>query len=1040
MSKSFFYYSTCFLFILIFFSLVNAEPAHQTYTTEQGLPSTFIKHITRLPDGEIVISSDNGLSFFDGYEFHNRNINHGLPDNFIKQTLVDSQNRLLVATDNGLGVTVLNGEIPESFHVIPFNAPDEDRRIRHLYEMRDGSILVAGQNIIYRLDDQDQFEEIPFDFELSYQSNFVRSFYFQEDSMGGVLIPSAGNNLLYLSPQNNSIQRVPDSGLPDELRSIEPIGDGRYLIGSTEGLYLFNWNPDLQKVTHASLIEHETPLEIDAIKKHQDHIYTLGTVGSGLLRFDLTTLSITPYREFFSNYIKHIYLDHSHNQWISTDYGLVMIPNMPFGNIDQEEGIPRRFITGITRDHLDHLWVSTHEGLFLRKQENEPFQKIRFLEDHFVNIIYHCRDSLKLYAFSPQEIHQYDPETREGETIHTFDESIDIVDGIHDDLGNIWVIDSNRSQLIKYATTNQSAKRMGPADGITEPISSITRTSDNTIWIAGSNRFVARYNAEEGQFEPLNWQIFPHAPEPNEHLSYIGEGADYQLWIGSTNGVYAINPTPETMYQSTQWPLDVTGVNWIKSAGGNIWVGTNRELYMLKTANGEIDGARHFSPVNGLNSTSFNYGSAYVDDHGYLWMGTSVGVSYYNGGDIIMQSSPVHLRKWQVGDNVYTTNEERVFDHDTNHMTFSFSTLDYPSEDVTYQIRVQGRDGSWSAPTQNPAFTQFFYGSGHYEVDVRASRSSTIWTEPLTIRFVIKRPWWFSNIMIAIYGLTVLGFIFAFVSWRSRALRQRNKLLADGIRQRTEHLTDIVKKLEKEIQQRKEVEKKLQNSNQTKERLIKIISHDLRSPFQGIVGYASLLQDHFYEFGNEERLDMIGRIVNSSNRAVTLLDQLLEWVTFESGKMRFKADYHNLNTLVKEMVDLLESMAKNKKIDIQNDIPENFEVYGDKNMLQTILRNLLSNALKFTDANGCITINAQEKDEYKEVSIIDNGVGMEQESLDSILSGKKTMSKKGTQKEGGTGLGLIMIKEMIERHGGKLSGKSIKGEGTRFTFSLPDKS
>ncbi len=233
------------------------------------------------------------------------------------------------------------------------------------------------------------------------------------------------------------------------------------------------------------------------------------------------------------------------------------------------------------------------------------------------------------------------------------------------------------------------------------------------------------------------------------------------------------------------------------------------------------------------------------------------------------------------------------------------------------------------------------------------------------------------------------------------------------------------------------MEQELRDTNFTNERMIKVVSHDLRSPFQGILGFASMLQEEYEELDEDERREMLAQIINSSNLAVSLLNQLLDWISLQTGKMPFSPTPQNLAENVKEVSDLLKSLADSKDIRLETRVPDDITVNADRNMLQSILRNLVGNAIKFTSRDGKIIIEAQQQNSHTEISITDNGVGMDQETLEKILAKEKTITTKGTGKESGSGLGLVMTKEMIDRHGGELTGKSKIKRGTTFTFTLP---
>lgn len=1054
----------CILTMLTSAALAG-DPAYQLYTTEDGLPSTFVKHILQLPEGYMAIATDDGLAFYDGYDFHRRCISDGLPDHLVKQTLLSRRNRLYVATDKGIAFADLEDNaspLPNSFTRIPFAAPDGDYRIRALHETTDGRILAAGQNRIYVLDApqrnpagqagpetgtgrsappgrdaaMETIRELEFGFTLVPQTNLVRSFSFENDRRGGVLITTTGNNLLYLPPGESAVVRVANTGLPSQIRGIQHAGGSRYWVGSVFGLYLLNWDPDNRSVLSSRFIPATRGMTVDNMAVAPDGTVLAGTDGSGTIRIHPETLEKIRQRSFFSDYIKHIYFDRSGNQWTATDHGIAFIPNVPFGNIGTDEGLPRRYVTGVVRDRADHLWIATHEGFFHRAAGESLLMKLDYLDGQLIHSIRYSQDSGRIYAFADGGIHSLDVLTGEGALLRQLNSNSEITASVIVGDRHFWMV-TNTGKLLYSDEQGGSVRTMGSTRGITQPVSSVTRTPDGLIWISGTSGFLAWYHTGMEKFVPVKWDEFGQESYRNTIFSYIHPGNDAYLWIGSTDGLYRFDPFAATPFFGKVTDLDDGNVRWVRQTGDNLWVGSNRHLYSIRhPGTGDLE-IRRFSTMSGLVSTNFSYGAVFVDHSGHLWMGTNVGAAFYNNTGFETQTSPVRLRYWSVGDMVLTTTEEQRLDNDTDYMTFAFTTLDFPSGEIVYQNRIAGRGSAWSEPTSNPVFTPFFQGSGRYTFEVRASRSSSNWTEPLSISFVIQRPWWMGNVMLGVYLLAVMAIIFGLVRWNSVLLRKRNKELADGVREQTTHLKQIVRELENEIKQREEVEQELRDTNFTNERMIKIVSHDLRSPFQGILGFASMLQEEYEDLEEDERREMLAQIINSSNLAVSLLNQLLDWISIQTGKMPFSPRPQNLAENVKEISELLKSLADSKDIRIETRVPDDITVHADRNMLQSILRNLAGNAIKFTSRGGKITIEAQRRNSHTEISITDNGVGMEQETLEKILAKEKTITTKGTGKESGSGLGLVMTKEMIDRHGGVLTGKSKIKRGTTFTFTLP---
>jgi two-component system sensor histidine kinase/response regulator len=180
-------------------------------------------------------------------------------------------------------------------------------------------------------------------------------------------------------------------------------------------------------------------------------------------------------------------------------------------------------------------------------------------------------------------------------------------------------------------------------------------------------------------------------------------------------------------------------------------------------------------------------------------------------------------------------------------------------------------------------------------------------------------------------------------------------------------------------------------------------------------------------------------IAESAGKAYNLMENLLLWAMSQTGKIDFNPVNLNLSDCISESVSVVESQAKAKNIKITSSINESHEVYGDKNMINTVLRNLLSNAVKFTPHNGNISIEFSEKESMAAISVKDSGVGMPKEKTEKLFLIENASTTGGTDNEKGTGLGLILCKEFIEKHGGRIWAESEVGKGSRFVFTLPKK-
>lgn len=232
-------------------------------------------------------------------------------------------------------------------------------------------------------------------------------------------------------------------------------------------------------------------------------------------------------------------------------------------------------------------------------------------------------------------------------------------------------------------------------------------------------------------------------------------------------------------------------------------------------------------------------------------------------------------------------------------------------------------------------------------------------------------------------------------------------------------------------------EEKLRELNAQKDKFFSIIAHDLKNPFNAIMGLSQLLIDQIKEKDYEGIEEYGTYISESTEKAMNLLVNLLNWARSQTGRMEFNPENFEIVELIEENKMLLAGNASQKLISIKTSLPEKLTVFADKQMISTVIRNLLSNAIKFTKENKEILITVKENPENIHVSIKDQGIGIAADRLEKLFRIDSSVSTPDTNNERGTGLGLILCKEFVVKHGGNIGVDSEKGKGSTFYFTLP---
>jgi len=256
-----------------------------------------------------------------------------------------------------------------------------------------------------------------------------------------------------------------------------------------------------------------------------------------------------------------------------------------------------------------------------------------------------------------------------------------------------------------------------------------------------------------------------------------------------------------------------------------------------------------------------------------------------------------------------------------------------------------------------------------------------------------------------------------------------NKFLVVVIRDLTES-----KKVEEDL---RKSELQLKELNATKDKLFSIIAHDLRSPFNNILVLCDIMKVQSSTPEDSQFEMNLGLVHSTAKNTLVLLENLLDWSKSQSGQIEFNTEKTSLSSVINEILDLSRSLAQTKGISIQVTETDEVEVFSDKKILKTVFRNLISNAIKYSKPGGEIVISTKEDKDQVRIIISDSGVGMDGETLDNLFSINTNTPLPGTLNEKGSGFGLVLCKEFVEKLGGKIWVESEEGKGSDFIFTIP---
>ena len=320
----------------------------------------------------------------------------------------------------------------------------------------------------------------------------------------------------------------------------------------------------------------------------------------------------------------------------------------------------------------------------------------------------------------------------------------------------------------------------------------------------------------------------------------------------------------------------------------------------------------------------------------------------------------------------------------------------------------------------------------------------------LLLIFVLNQSFLLSKGIVMMIGLIIVFFIlhqYMVIAENiklTREMRMVNAQLETKVAERTAELSRANDELHEEMKEREKAEQDLARSNQDlallnrdKDKLFSVLAHDLRSPLGSMMNLTSLLAENINDFDEAELLEIIGTLNKSATQTFQLFNDLLAWSAVQMGRGEREKEHFQVYELVSETAIILGAEANRKQVQVNLVIDKTLEAFADKFAIQTVVRNLLSNAIKFTAAGGVITLEAESVKDTVRISVSDTGIGISKEKQRKLFRVDEISSSPGMQGEKGTGFGLLLCKDLVERNGGKIWLESEKGKGSRFYFTLP---
>jgi len=1020
---------------------------HRTWSEADGLPQNSINAIAADPNGRLWVGTQDGAAYYNGQTWQAlRMPNHtrsniispkcllaapdssiwfgteggglhslrpvvglspenwqwqsygtaaGLRSDFLNCLHFGKNRTLYIGTDKGVSI-LQNGKISD----FPNKQNVFQKPVFSIHKAKSGEIYFGTANGVFVFQDK-LLRKIELPNQLS-----VRILSIVEDASGRMFFCSEGEGIFVYDKKSISCLTKSDGLASNVVWSSFCGENGTLFFGTNSGVSVLQ---SLQKKSFESLTEKD-----------------------GLT----------------NKVVLSIYVAQNKKTYFGTEVGLSIYESGSFLSLTQREGLEDNVVWAIFQDSKENFYFGTSAGIsFFDGQKLGSIEKSSSLEKPTVRCIFESQDgnlffgtNQGVYTFSHRSLQAFLPKSplRDNTIFAILEHENSLFFGTRDN--GVFIYDGK--QLRQLSTKNGLPSNY---------IYALYKSPNGKIYIGTRGGGLAIFDGKTLS------SIKKKDGLPNNDVRAIIQDSKGRFCFGTNSGLSIYDEKTFINLSDTSRPALPNNVIYQiqEDNFGSLYALTNQGVCRITALNTQKNDdelpfkIEQFGKADGLPSLEGNAGASFKDRHGRLWFGTIAGLAMFDP----THETPDTLQKNVLINQInvrgfspsklfkFLTNERKEkalqLSHEENDIHFEYACLSYKRETETqFQTQLMGYDEASSEWTKNVRKEYTNLPNGEYIFSVKGMDYAGNISQPARFSFAISpAPWqtWWAYLL---YALASTGFIFAIVRWRLGALEQQKRALEKIVAERT---AEVVRQ-KTALEQSNEELKKL---NDLKTEFLSIAAHDLKNPLQSILGFARLVKD---DAQNSEMVTQMGEaIYRSSNRMFLLIKDLLETSKIESGKLALNKTSIDFASLTSIIADSLQLQAYQKEQTIQVQTEKNCNVFADADRLSEVLENLISNAIKYSPNKTSIAITVRkicsEKDEKREMvqlAIKDEGLGLTVEDKQKLFGRFQKLSARPTGGEPSTGLGLSIVKMLVEAHGGRVWAESEgKNKGTTFFVSLP---
>lgn len=999
---------------------------NDVWQIRDGLPQNSIFCINQTSDGYLWLGTQEGLVRFNGIKFtvFDRDNTPELRSNYITTMTKDSQGTLWIGTKGGGLVSYKSG----AFKHYGIHQGLGSENINTLLSCTSDCIFI-GTDTGIDLMEKGFIKTINISTPLKAERVFVNAI--SQHTRKSIWVGTERHGLVLINLQNKtpSLQSHLFKGV--NIKSLMVTSDNTLWIGTASGgLFSVN-NGELSPPAYYSQLKGK---EIISLFKDKKSALWIGTRGHGIFRLNQTRFFHYDSTHGLScNLVKCFFEDREGSLWIGTfTGGLNRLIDTKIITYGTRHGLSHENTKGIFQDSKGRVWVGTEDGgvnCFHKGNFTHYSQKHGMGSNKVYSICEGPNNAIWMGTYgggiTVYRNGKFSTLTKDNGLSSNYVRTV-----YADSKGRIWVgTYGGGLNLIEGGKINPLSSLNGL---VYARISAILEDKNGFIWVGTVGGGLCQLS-NEGKllriFRKSNGFI-------SDIILSLAEDLDGTVWIGTYDGLYHYRSGNFRFINKKDGLYDHLIYCILQDEGGNMWMSCNKGIFQIKKEvmqefiEGKIKKLTciPYGTTDGMRSTECNgvcQPAGFRTQQNDLWFPTIKGVAVISPKNMPVNQfvPPVNIEKVLLNNEDVTHQNHLVVSPGKYNLEIQYAALSYVApEKIRFKYRMEGVDKSWIHAGSRRSVYYTNLSPGQMEFKVIASNNDGVWNyEGHSFKFTVKpyiyQTWWFYLLL----ALAFVGCTYGFIRLRMRQGRQKERELMSLVKFKTEELTETIAALGK--------------ANESKSELLNMVAHDLKNPLQVISGYIELISRKSNP--NEHIAKEIEYIQKSSHQMSDLIENILNSSIIDSGAIELKIRPIDLSKLSHFVVDAFQGSAEKKNQKIYAAIEPDIFIQGEKSRIREILENLISNAIKYSPIGKSIWYFLKKKDQNVQMVVQDEGPGLNDRDMKKIFGKFQRLSAKPTGGEPSTGLGLSIVKSLVELHQGKIKVESKPGAGAKFLVELP---